>query len=225
MTLRALLPAALLLGLAACRQPGPQVPRPYTAAEEGLTLVYLNPSLPGAEQAARRLQVRVDRVADREDGAQVVFKSFTVGTQPPFQATFVVKGDGVGLLSPDGKAETAILPAGFPEGAQSWTRGEVVYRILGRAAWSGAASVLPEDRREDGIWVEARTAQGALTRTLYLPGLGEVQSDERAPSGAWVTVNRLVQYGFTELPASAAPAPEAAPAPTHPTRTRKARKG
>ncbi|HEU4951938.1 MAG TPA: hypothetical protein VFT46_08285, partial [Holophagaceae bacterium] len=159
MTRHALLPATLLLGLAACRQPGPQIPRPYTAAEEGLTLVYLNPSLPGAEQAARRLQVRVDKVVDREDGALVIFKSFTVGTQPPFQATFVVKGDGVGLLSADGRTETAILPAGFPDGPQTWTRGDVAYRILGRAAWSGAASVLPEDRRAEGgvgTWVEAR---------------------------------------------------------------------
>lgn len=225
MTPRALLPAALLL-LLGCQQPGPQLPQPYAAAEEGLTLVYLNPSLPGAEQAARRLQVRVDKVADREDGAKVVFKSFTVGTQPPFQATFVVKGDGVGLLSPDGKAETAILPAGFPEGPQSWTRGGVAYRILGRAAWTGASRVLPEDRRNDGIWVEARPERGPVTRTLYLPGLGEVQSDERAPGGAWMTVNLLTQYGFTDLPASAAPAPEAAPAkPAKSVKPRKARKG
>lgn len=202
---RALAPASLLL-LAACQQPGPAVQRPYAAAEEGLTLIYINPSLPKDEQDAKRLQVRVDKVVAREDGATVVFKAFTAGLQRPFQATFVLKDGGLALLSPDGKAETPLLPEGFPDRVSSWSGAGARYRVLGRGAWSQGAKVLPSDRAAEGVWVEARPDRGAVARTLYLPGLGEVQTDERQPDGRWVTVNLLTQYGFTDLPA--APAPE-----------------
>jgi hypothetical protein len=196
---RAFVPATLLL-LMACQQPGPAVPRPYAAAEEGLTLVYINPSLPQDQQAAQRLQVRVDKVLDREDGAQVVFKSFTVGVQPPFQSKFILKNAGVGLQSPDGKSELPILPEGFPDRVASWTRAGVRFHILGRGAWTSAAKVLPDDRASDGVWVEARTEGGGVSRSLYLPAFGEVQTDERQPDGRWLTVNLLTQYGFTDLP-------------------------
>jgi len=208
---RALFPATLLL-LTACQQPGPAVSRPYAAAEEGLTLVYINPSLPQDQQAAQRLQVRVDKVVDREDGAQVVFKSFTVGVQPPFQSTFVLKNGGAGLLSPDGKSELPLLPEGFPDRAAPWTRAGVQFHILGRGAWASGAKVLPSDRDSDGIWVEARTAGGAVSRSLYLPAFGEVQTDERQPDGRWLTVNLLTQYGFTDLP-TPPPAEQPAEAP------------
>lgn len=198
---RFLIPASLLL-LAGCQQPGPDVPRPYAAAEEGLTLAYINPSLPQDQQAAQRLQVRVDKVMDRADGAQVAFKSFTVGVHPPFQSTFVVKDGGVGLLSPDGKSELLLLPEGFPDKTASWSRAGVQFRILGRGAWLMGAKVLPADRNADGVWVEARTGQGAVSRSLYLPAFGEVQTDERQADGRWVTVNLLTQYGFTDLPAA-----------------------
>lgn len=227
MTRRALLPASLLLVLAACRQPAPAgADRPYTSAEEGLTLVYLNPSLPPDQQQAKRLQVRVDQVIPREDGAQVVLKSFTVGITPPFRAIFVSKDGGVGLLSPDGRTETPVLPSGFPEGPQAWTRGGVRYRILGRGAWADAGRVLPATRPAEGIWVEADPDHGSVTRTLYLPGLGEVQSEERSADGRWVTVNLLTQYGFTDLPASVVPELQApSEAPAKPEKPRKPRKG
>lgn len=196
---RALIPALLLL-LTACQQPGPAVPRPYAAAEEGLTLIYINPSLPKDAQAAQRLQVRVDKVVDREDGAQVVSKSFTVGVQRPFQATFVVNRGGVALLNPDGKSETPVLPEGFPGRVSSWSRAGVLFHIISRGAWLSGAKVLPPDRPSDGVWVEARPDHGIVARTLYLPGLGEVQTDERQPDGRWATVNLLTQYGFTEPP-------------------------
>ncbi len=197
---RALVPAALLL-LTACQQPGPDVPRTYAAAEEGLTLVYINPSLPQDQQAAQRLQVRVDKMVEREDGAQAVFKSFTVGLQSPITSTFVVKNGGVGLLSPDGKSEMQILPQGFPDAA-TWSRAGVQFRILGRGAWIQGAKVLPAGRSAEGVWVEARTDRGAVSRSLYLPALGEVQTDERQANGRWATVNLLTQYGFTDLPAA-----------------------
>lgn len=208
---RALFPATLLL-LTACQQPGPAVQRPYASAEEGLTLVYINPSLPQDQQAAQRLQVRVDKVLDREDGAQVVFKSFTVGVQLPFQSTFVLKNAGVGLLSPDGKSELPLLPEGFPDRTASWARAGAQFRILGRGAWTSGAKVLPADRDSDGVWVEARTASGNLSRSLYLPAFGEVQTDERQADGSWRTVNLLTQYGFTDLPMTP-PADKAAEAP------------
>ena len=213
---RALIPASLLL-LAACRQPGPAVPRPYAAAEEGLTLVYINPSLPQDQQAAQRLQVRVDKVVDRDDGATAVFKTFTVGVQPPFQATFVLKQGGVALLSPDGKSELPLLPEGFPGRVSSWSRAGVHLRVIGRGAWMLGAKVLPTDRPSEGVWVEARPDRGAVARTLYLPGLGEVQTDERQPDGRWITVNLLTQYGFTDLPmAERAEQPVAKPAAKRP---------
>ncbi|HET6331076.1 MAG TPA: hypothetical protein VFF76_09845 [Holophagaceae bacterium] len=196
---RALIPASLLL-LTACQQPGPAVLRPYAAAEEGLTLVYINPALPQDQQAAQRLQVRVDNVVDREDGAKVVFKSFTVGVQPPFQSKFVLNNSGLGLLSPDGKSELPLLPEGFPDRVASWTRAGAQFRVLGRGAWILGTKVLPADRGSEGIWVEARTENGAVSRSLYLPAFGEVQTDERQPDGRWLTVNLLTQYGFTDLP-------------------------
>ena len=208
---RALLSAPLLL-LTACQQAGPVVPRPYAAAEEGLTLVYINPSLPQDQQAAQRLQVRVDKVLDRDDGAQVVFKSFTVGVQPPFQSKFVLKNAGVGLLSPDGKSELPLLPEGFPDRTASWTRAGAQFRVLERGAWASGAKVLPADRGSEGVWVEARTANGDLSRSLYLPAFGEVQTDERQADGSWLTVNLLTQYGFTDLP-MAAPAEQPAEPP------------
>ena len=215
---RALVPASLLL-LAACQQPGPRIQRPYSAAEEGLTLVYINPALPKDQQDARRLQVRVDRVTTRPDGASVVFKTFTVGVGQPFTSLFVLQGGGLGLLSPDGKSEAQILPKGFPDAENAWTSGTTDYRVIGRGAWLPGADVLPSDRPSEGTWVESRPQSGAAARTLYLPGLGEVQTDEQLPDGSWKTVNLLTQYGFTDLPS--APQPEAAPAPKKPAKRKR----
>ena len=209
---RALIPASLLL-LAGCQQPGPAVARPYAAAEEGLTLVYIDPSLPQDQQAAKRLQVRVDKVVARPDGASVIFKTFTLGLGKPFQALFVLKDGGVGLLSPDGKTEAPMLPKGFPDAVEAWSSGATSYRILGRGGWVQGAAVLPEDRPSEGIWVEARAEGAKPLRSLYLPGLGEVQTDELQADGRWTTVNLLTQYGFTDMPSAPpmAPAPAAAP--------------
>ncbi|MBS1766845.1 MAG: hypothetical protein JST05_05500 [Acidobacteria bacterium] len=214
---RALVPAALLL-LAGCQQPGPAVQRPYAAVEEGLTLVYINPSLPQDEQAAKRLQVRVDKVLEREDGSKLVTKTFSLGVGKPFESTFILKGGGVALAGPDGKSQTPFLPAGFPDQAAAWTTGSSQFRVLGRGAWAASAKVLPSDRSNEGVWVECRSALGPATRTLYLPALGEVQTDERRPDGSWATVNLLTQFGFTESPVTQR---EDAPAPAKPAKKRK----
>jgi hypothetical protein len=54
-----------------------------------------------------------------------------------------------------------------------------------------------------GVWVEASRKEGAKRRTLYLQGLGEVETLEWR-GGEWVAVNRLVGRGFTDLPAQGA---------------------
>lgn len=214
---RILVPASLLL-LAACQQPGPAVQRPYTAAEEGLTLVYINPSLPKDQQDAKRLQVRVDKALDREGGATVITKTFTLGLEKPFETTFVLKDGGVSMLSPDGKTQMPFLPGGFPDKVSSWTSASAQFRVLGRGAWIAGAKVLPADRASEGVWVECRPNAGPVTRTLYLPAFGEVQTDEQQADGRWLTVNLLTQYGFTEAPVAP---PEEAPAPAKPAKKRK----
>lgn len=219
---RALVPVAALLLLAGCQQPGPAVTRPYAALEEGLTLVYLNPSLPADQQEATRLQVRVDKVIAREDGAQVAFKSFTMGLHPPIQGLFAVKDGGVGVVSPDGKTETPLLPAGFPDRVSSWTSDGTTFHVIGLGAWVKSGAVLPTDRSKDGVWVEARSVSGMVSRTLYLPGLGEVQRDERSADGRWQTVNLLTQYGFTDTPIAPKEDKAAPPEPKKRKRTKAA---
>ncbi len=197
---RALLPIAALLLLAGCQQPGPAVARSFAPEEEGLTLVYINPSLPQDQQQAERLQVRVEKETDDGKGGRVVTKAFTAGVQLPFRTDTLLKDGGVALLSPDGKGQIALLPEGFPDKVASWSSPAGSFRVLGRGAWVAGAKVLPADRADEGVWVEARSASGAVTRTLYLPGLGEVQTDARQADGRWQTVNLLTQYGFTDAP-------------------------
>lgn len=218
---RALVPASLIL-LSACRQPGPQIQRPCAAAQEGLTLVHINPSLPSDQQAAKRLQIRVDRVASGADGALIVTQSFTEGLAQPTTATIVIRQGGASRVSADGKTETALLPPGFPDAAASWTSPAGTSRVIGRGAWVQGAKVLPPDLLSEGVWVECRPEQGPVARSLYLPGLGEVQTDERQSDGRWVTVDLLTQYGFTDLPPALvqAPAPETKPAAKRAKRTR-----
>lgn len=117
---RALVPASILLLLAGCQQPGPSVARPFAPEEEGLTLVYLNPSLPSDQQQAQRLQVRVEKVVEGPKGGQVITKSFASGVQPPFRTDTLLKDGGVALLSPDGKSQISLLPEGFPS-LEGWS--------------------------------------------------------------------------------------------------------
>ncbi|MBS1784460.1 MAG: membrane lipoprotein lipid attachment site-containing protein [Acidobacteria bacterium] len=196
---RALVPASILLLLAGCQQPGPSVARPFAPEEEGLTLVYLNPSLPSDQQQAQRLQVRVEKVVEGPKGGQVITKSFASGVQPPFRTDTLLKDGGVALLSPDGKSQISLLPEGFPS-LEGWSTPAGTYRVLGRGEWVARGSVLPADRPAEGVWVESRSLSGSVTRSLYLPGLGEVQTDLRQSDGHWQTVNLLTQYGFTDAP-------------------------
>lgn len=217
---RTLVPAAALLLLAGCQQPGPAVGRAYAPEEEGLTLVYINPSLPQDQQQAQRLQVRVEKVVEDAKGGVVVTKAFTAGVQLPLRLDTVLKDGGVALIGPDGKNQLTLLPEGFPNRTESWSTPAGSYRVIGRGAWVGGAKVLPADRPAEGVWVENRSASGAVARSLYLPGLGEAQTDVRQADGRWQTVNLLIQYGFTDAPFTPKEEAPAKPEPKNRKRTK-----
>jgi hypothetical protein len=105
-------------------------------------------------------------------------------------------------LGEDSQVAATLLPVHFPE-TTAWVDHGTEFRVLGRASWAGA-TILPATADPIGVWVEASSPQGARRRTLYLSNLGEVEAQlERA--GAWVTVNRLVAQGFTDLPMTKRP--------------------
>jgi len=185
---------ALLLTLA-CQPPA--APQVYCPWEEGLTLTFEDPSLPQPQRGTHRLQVRVAKaaVAPGPPGLIQVDLSSLQGQQP---ITLRQQGGGVSLVTDQGQMLSVILPAGFPATA-TWTDRGIEFRVVGRATWDGA-SLLPATADPVGIWVEARPLQGPRRRTLYLPNLGEVETQEER-AGAWVTVHRLVACGFTSLPA------------------------
>ncbi len=189
-----LAPAALLLALACQPQPSAPVYGPW---EEGLTLAFEDPSLPGPQRPSDRLQVRVAHSA-MAPGAPKMVQLDLASSQGQMSLLVRHQEGGIALVGADGRVLAQSLPPGFPATA-IWTDRGTEFRVIGRAAWLGA-SILPATSDPIGIWVEARPAQGHRRRTLYLANLGEVESmEERA--GGWVTVNRLVARGFTDLPA------------------------
>lgn len=198
--IRRLLPAAVLLLLAACQ---PQTPGPvrYGPWEEGLTLAYEDPSVPEPQRTQQRLQVRVGRAAFPTDSEGTVRLDYT-SYQGSLTLVLHHHAGGIALLDPDGKPMAQLLPEGFPR-TQTWADHSTTYQVVGRGTWSGAA-MLPPTSSPVGVWVEAHPAQGPLRRTLYLPDLGEVESREFR-GGEWVAINRLVGCGFTDLPFSARP--------------------
>ncbi|HJW08054.1 MAG TPA: hypothetical protein VJ483_00370 [Holophagaceae bacterium] len=179
--------------------------------DAGLTLVFIDPELSPAEQAEQRLQVRVDHVNLLEDGSTIVHKELTRGLERPFSTAVRVARGGVSLVNDQGKLESQLLPEGFPDSVSSWDIHGTHFFVVGRAAWNGPA-ILPRDSDPVGIWVEARPAHGLRSRSLYLKGLGEVETLEERPGGAWVCVNLLQQRGYLDVPAQApTPAPAAKP--------------
>ncbi len=188
-----LVPVVLLLGLACRPQEAPKV---YCPWEEGLTLAFEDPSQPQPQRSANRLQVRVAKAAITP-GPPSLIQVDVASLQGQRSVTLKHRDGGVSLLTDQGQVLSVSLPAGFPA-TTAWTDRGTAFRVLGRAAWDGAG-LLPATADPVGIWVEAQPAQGPRRRTLYLPNLGEVEvREERA--GTWVTVQRLVSYGFTDLP-------------------------
>ena len=192
-----LAPATLLLCLAC--QPRPAAPV-YGAWEEGLTLTFEDPSRPQPQRAEDRIQLRVTRSAIAPGAPQLVQLDLT--STKGRKTLFLKHQDGgIALISEDAKVLATLLPAHFPEAA-AWMDHGIQFRVIGRAKWEGAA-ILPDTADPIGVWVEAN-GQGPRRRTLYLPNLGEVEArEERA--GAWITVNRLVAQGGTDLPSTKRP--------------------
>jgi hypothetical protein len=197
MRLALLAPAALLLGLACQPRPAAAV---YGAWEEGLTMTFEDPSLPQPQRGNDRIQVRVTQSAIAPGTPRLVQLDLTSNRG---RKTLVLKHQdgGITLLGEDGQVTATLLPEHFPEAAP-WVDHGIQFRVIGRAQWEGAA-ILPSTADPIGVWVEAN-GQGPSRRTLYLPNLGEVEAQvERA--GTWITVNRLVARGFTDLPITKRP--------------------
>jgi hypothetical protein len=190
-----LAPAVLLLTLAC---------QPHTAApvygpwEEGLTLVFEDPSQPEPQRSSDRLQVRVAR-ATMQPGAPSLVQLDLANTRGQLSLFLKHQDGGIALVGEDGRVLAQSLPSGFPA-IPAWTALGTEFHVVGRATWEGGATILPATSDPVGVWVEARPAQGPRRRTLYLPNLGEVEAREER-NGSWVIVNRLVARGFTDLPA------------------------
>ena len=194
--MRGLLPTTVLLLASACMpQPGGQVYGPH---EEGLTLAYEDPSMPQPQRSQERLQVRVDKASFQAGGTGTVQVDYA-SLRGSLRLVLRHQAGGIALLGPDGNVQAQILPEGFPA-TTAWKDRGTAFQVVGRATWDGAG-MLPATSSAVGVWVEVRPAQGPLRRTLYLPNLGEVESQEFR-NGMWVTVNRLVARGFTDLPTS-----------------------
>ena len=197
--LSAFLASATLLLLLACQ---PQATAPvYGPWEEGLTLTFENPSLAQPLRSEERVQVRVAKSAMAPGSPRLVQLDLT-SARGHRSLILLHKDGGIALLGEDSRVVATPLPAHFPELAPWLDHGTEV-RVIGRARWEGAA-LLPATSETVGVWVEARPPQGQPRRTLYLPDLGEVESQEQR-DGSWVTINRLVARGFTDLPSTKRP--------------------
>lgn len=188
-----LAPAVLLASLACQPQTATPVFGPW---EEGLTLIFEDPSLPQLERSEYRLQVRVAHTI-RNPGAPTLVQVELTSVRGHLGLAFRHQDGGVALVDDKGKVLGQPLPIGFPNSAK-WVDGGTQFNLIGRAAWDGAA-LLPATSDPVGFWVESRSPQGVQRRTLFLPNLGEVETREQR-AGAWVVVNRLVSRGFTDLP-------------------------
>jgi hypothetical protein len=186
-----------LLAALAC-QPQPSRPAIYGPWEEGLTLAYEDPTLPPSQRRDQRLQIRVaqSRIAPNEPG---LVKLDYTSLRGQFSLLVRHFKGGITLLAEDGKPLAQLLPEGFPA-TTAWTSRGTTFHVLGRAAWDGG-TILPSGSEAVGFWVEAVPPSGPRTRALYLPDLGEVETREWR-DGTWVTVNRLVARGFTDLPSA-----------------------
>jgi hypothetical protein len=198
MALRSLVPALLLASLA-CAPQGPAAV--YGPWEEGLTLAYEDPTLPGPQRFAERLQLRVAHSALEPGGPRLVQLDLT-SLRSALRVQARHQAGGIDLVDAGGRPMATTLPPRFPD-TTSWMDRGTVFTVIGRSAWDGA-SILPATSEAVGVWVESRSATGYCRRTLYLPNLGEVESRELR-NGAWVTVNRLVARGFTDNPLSKRP--------------------
>ncbi|MBI4912258.1 MAG: hypothetical protein HY823_05945 [Acidobacteria bacterium] len=202
MRVRLFLAAPTLLFLLGCQpQVGPA--EPFAAWEEGMVLIYEDPSLEGAARFNSRVFKQVVRFS-REDGGGRVVSTYSTfqGVQP---ARLLIRKGGVFFL--DGQdREIQMLPEGFPDRVAAWEGTGYRFRIIGRSVWVHPEVRLLSTQSREGIWVEGEPLrnQGRAVRIFYLPGIGEAERLERQEvGGSWAPVNQLVSQGFQEVPRSA----------------------
>ena len=190
--MRRLLAVAALLLTPACDHLLDQGAVPtYSPWEEGLTLVFTDPTRPSADM----LQVRVEKSTVTPEGRTVV-ESFS--TLSGVQVDTFRQVDGRVFLKLDGQQDIVLLPAGFPDRTGRWIERGYVNYIVGRARVDLAGVKLPDPEAE-GVWVESvpLSGQGILRRSLMVPDYGEVATLNWR-NGQWVLVNQLVSQGYTD---------------------------
>jgi hypothetical protein len=173
----------------------PPAPAVYAAWEEGLTLGY---EAPGSHQ---RLSVRVKEARPSASGLAV---TETFSSTGGFWEARLLQKDGGVLLDPDG-GRIPLLPEGFPDRVARWSTGRSYSWVVGRATADLPGVVFGDPSAKVGVWVETFRLDGAgrRSRTLYLPDIGEAETREwDQPTGRWVTTNRLVTRGFTDVPSN-----------------------
>jgi len=116
-------------------------------------------------------------------------------------ALYLQKNGGL-TLSAEGQAPAMVmLPEGFPDRTAHWEARGSTFRVLGRAAADLHGLKLPEGADKVGVWIESTSPQGVRQRSLLLPDIGEMET-LLWRQGTWVSVNRLVSRGFTDVPSS-----------------------
>lgn len=184
-------------------------PAIYAPHEEGLTLAYENPQLPGKFRRDNRLQVRVSHVSPTADSRALKVEDSYTTLKGEISALFQMEDGAVFLVGPDGRVLGELLPKGFPDRTREWSARGRRYRVQGRAMATGLEVTLPEGFSQLGVWVESAPAEGIgpRSRTFYLPDLGEVETQEFR-NGEWLCVNRLVARGFTDVRPAARTEPD-----------------
>lgn len=182
----------------------------FAPAQAGQILAYENPTLPQPQRRAERLQIRITKT-ELVGASLMVTKTFTT-LQGQMEALFSYNNGGVRLMKDPTNPALVMLPPSFPN-VRTWTDRNREYRVEGRAMMPEMDLPLPSTLDRLGIWVasESMDGQGPKLRTFYLPNLGEIET-QAFQNGKWVSVNRLVEYGFEDAPAiKSPPVPKSAP--------------
>jgi len=167
----------------------------YSPTQTGLTLVFENPSY-----AQESVQLSVNNAKQTSDGLEV--SCSVTSLKGTVNTNFLCREDGgVYSISSDG-TKTIIVPPGFPNKTDSWQADGISYRVIGRAKHDIPAVALKESI---GVWVEAipvsqqpQNSGNQKAHIFFLPGLGQAETKVLRRE-TWVTVNRLVQMGNTEV--------------------------
>lgn len=186
----------------ACDHPAAQG-QIFAPTETGRILAYENPSLPRDERHRERLQVRIAQT-ERAAGKLLVKKTFTT-LQGQMDVLFAYEDGGVTLMKDPHSPVLVVLPKGFP-GVRSWEDRGQRFHVEGRAGMPDTGLLLDDTINPVGVWVASEPTEGSgpKRRTFYLENLGEVETQELR-DGAWVSINRLVEFGFQDAPAAPKP--------------------